>query len=35
MWYFSRILGVGLACGAGILSTLWHELHMPEEPLSE
>jgi len=26
MWYFSWILGVGLACGFAILNALWFEL---------
>jgi cytochrome bd-I ubiquinol oxidase subunit X len=26
MWYFSWILGVGLACAFGILNALWFEL---------
>jgi cyd operon protein YbgT len=25
MWYFSWILGVGLACAFGIINTLWLE----------
>lgn len=28
MWYFSWILGVGLAVGFGILNGLWHEFHL-------
>jgi cytochrome bd-I ubiquinol oxidase subunit X len=35
MWYFSWMLGVALACGAGVLNAVWHEMHMPDEPLSE
>jgi cytochrome bd-I ubiquinol oxidase subunit X len=35
MWYFSWILGVAFAVGFGVLNALWHELHLPEEPLSE
>jgi cytochrome bd-I ubiquinol oxidase subunit X len=27
MWYFSWILGVGLAIALGILNGLWHEFH--------
>ncbi|MEO5865804.1 MAG: cytochrome bd-I oxidase subunit CydX [Sphingomonas sp.] len=27
MWYFSWILGVGLAVGFGILNGMWHEFH--------
>jgi cyd operon protein YbgT len=26
MWYFSWVLGVGLACGFAILNALWFEL---------
>lgn len=26
MWYFSWILGLGLACSFGILNALWFEL---------
>ncbi|WP_336960067.1 cytochrome bd-I oxidase subunit CydX [Sphingobium aquiterrae] len=32
MWYFSWILGLGLAVGFGILNGLWHEFHSdPDE----
>jgi len=31
MWYFTWILGVGLACGFGILNALWHEHYLPDE----
>ena len=27
MWYFSWVLGVGLAVGVGILNGMWHEFH--------
>lgn len=27
MWYFSWILGLGLACTFGILNAMWLELH--------
>ncbi|SMF43793.1 cyd operon protein YbgT [Tistlia consotensis] len=30
MWYFSWILGVGLACSFAILNALWHEVHLPD-----
>ena len=30
MWYFSWILGVGLAVGFGILNGMWHEFHSDE-----
>ena len=26
MWYFSWILGLGLACGFAVLNALWFEL---------
>ena len=26
MWYFTWILGIGLACGFAILNALWFEL---------
>lgn len=26
MWYFSWILGLGLACTFGILNAMWYEL---------
>ena len=31
MWYFSWILGVGLACGFGILNAMWFEMR-EEDP---
>lgn len=32
MWYFSWILGLGLAVGFGILNGMWHEFHSePDE----
>lgn len=27
MWYFSWILGLGLACAFAILNAMWFELH--------
>ncbi len=30
MWYFSWILGVGLACSFGILNAMWYELKEPQ-----
>ncbi len=33
MWYFSWILGLGLAASVGILNALWYELRtVREEP---
>ncbi len=31
MWYFSWILGLGLACTVGILNALWYELRTLRE----
>ncbi|MBD8618471.1 cyd operon protein YbgT [Sphingomonas sp. PP-CE-3G-477] len=31
MWYFSWVLGLGLAVGFGILNGIWHEFHLPVE----
>lgn len=31
MWYFSWVLGLGLAIGFGILNGIWHEFHLPIE----
>ena len=31
MWYFSWILGIGLACTFAILNAMWYELHSDEE----
>lgn len=30
MWYFSWILGTGLACSFAILNALWYELRQEE-----
>nr|WP_147159745.1 cytochrome bd-I oxidase subunit CydX [Novosphingobium sediminis] len=27
MWYFTWILGLGVAVGFGILNGMWHEFH--------
>jgi cyd operon protein YbgT len=27
MWYFSWILGIGLACSFAILNAMWFEVH--------
>lgn len=27
MWYFSWILGVGLAVSFGVINGVWHEFH--------
>lgn len=29
MWYFSWILGLGLACAFGILNAMWLEMDEP------
>ncbi|HEX7112959.1 MAG TPA: cytochrome bd-I oxidase subunit CydX [Mizugakiibacter sp.] len=31
MWYFSWILGLGLACAFGILNAIWYEVHADEQ----
>jgi cyd operon protein YbgT len=31
MWYFSWILGLGLACAFGILNAMWYEVHATDE----
>lgn len=31
MWYFSWILGLGLACSFAILNAMWFELHSDKE----
>ena len=31
MWYFSWILGLGLACAFGILNAMWYEVHADDE----
>ena len=31
MWYFTWVLGLGLALGVGILNGLWHEFHSPAD----
>ncbi|MDX8477402.1 cytochrome bd-I oxidase subunit CydX [Mesorhizobium sp. VK24D] len=36
MWYFSWILGLGLAASVGILNALWYELRtVREEPTQD
>ncbi|MDY0308648.1 MAG: cytochrome bd-I oxidase subunit CydX [Castellaniella sp.] len=40
MWYFSWVLGLGLACAFGILNAMWFELreghaHAPPAPLPD
>lgn len=29
MWYFTWVLGLGLAVAFGILNGMWHEFHLP------
>jgi cyd operon protein YbgT len=31
MWYFTWILGLGLAVAFAVLNGLWHELHLPPD----
>lgn len=35
MWYFSWILGTGLACAFAILNAMWVELRDSDERLDE
>ncbi|WP_294392921.1 cytochrome bd-I oxidase subunit CydX [uncultured Sphingomonas sp.] len=35
MWYFTWVLGLGLAIGFGVLNGIWHEFHLPIEDDSE
>ena len=35
MWYFSWILGVGLACAFGILNAMWFEMREDNKRLLE
>jgi cyd operon protein YbgT len=30
MWYFSWILGLGLALAFGVLNALWYEIPVPD-----
>ncbi|TAM58225.1 MAG: cytochrome bd-I oxidase subunit CydX [Rhodanobacter sp.] len=31
MWYFSWILGLGLACAFAVLNAMWYEVHATDE----
>lgn len=31
MWYFAWILGLGLACSAGIINAMWIEFQMQRQ----
>ena len=31
MWYFTWVLGLGLAVGSGILNGIWHDFHLPAD----
>ena len=35
MWYFSWILGIGLACAFAILNAMWLEVDEPEPPVQD
>ncbi|MBL8685969.1 MAG: cytochrome bd-I oxidase subunit CydX [Alphaproteobacteria bacterium] len=35
MWYFSWILGLGLACSFSILNAMWLEVKEKEQPRKE
>jgi cyd operon protein YbgT len=32
MWYFSWVLGLGLACAFAILNAMWFELNEDDNP---
>ncbi|MBS0583199.1 MAG: cytochrome bd-I oxidase subunit CydX [Proteobacteria bacterium] len=34
MWYFSWILGIGLACSFAILNAMWFEVHADSQAKS-
>lgn len=31
MWYFTWILGIGLACAFAILNAMWYEVHSRDQ----
>ncbi|WP_284320168.1 cytochrome bd-I oxidase subunit CydX [Dyella acidisoli] len=31
MWYFTWVLGLGLACAFGILNAMWYEVRATDE----
>ncbi len=31
MWYFTWILGIGLACAFAILNAMWYEVHARDQ----
>ena len=35
MWYFSWVLGLGLAVGFGVLNGMWHEFYLPMQDDAE
>jgi cytochrome bd-I ubiquinol oxidase subunit X len=35
MWYFTWVLGLGFACGFGILNAIWHEQYLSNDKISE
>lgn len=35
MWYFSWVLGLGLAASVGVLNALWYELRTVREDTEE
>lgn len=35
MWYFAWILGLGFACGCGILNAIWHEYQLADETIAD
>ena len=35
MWYFSWVLGIGLAASFAILNAMWYELHAGTPPTED
>lgn len=35
MWYFTWVLGLGLAVASGILNGIWHEFSAPNGDMPE
>ena len=35
MWYFTWVLGLGLALAFGILNGMWHEFELPDDSPTE
>ena len=35
MWYFTWVLGIGFACGCGVLNAMWHEQFLPNDTIND